>query len=73
MCNVLADAVRDTAGEAGRQLLNAKAAKKVARKAARRGQPGLVEGVASVEASAVPVPVPALHRESKELHDEPVR
>ncbi len=34
-CNLLADAVRDTAGEAGRQLLNAQAAKKADTKAAR--------------------------------------
>jgi peptide/nickel transport system permease protein len=34
-CNLFADAVRDTAGESGRQLLNAQAAKKADRKAAR--------------------------------------
>ena len=34
-CNLFADAVRDTAGESGRQLLNAKAAKKADKKAAR--------------------------------------
>jgi len=40
-CNLLADAVRDTAGEAGRQLLNSQAAKKADKKAARlrRGKP----------------------------------
>jgi peptide/nickel transport system permease protein len=40
-CNLFADAVRDTAGEAGRQLLSAKAAKKADKKAARleRGNP----------------------------------
>jgi peptide/nickel transport system permease protein len=40
-CNLFADAVRDTAGEAGRQLLSAKAAKKAGKKAARleRGNP----------------------------------
>ena len=35
-CNLFADAVRDTAGESGRQLLNAQAAKKADKKAARR-------------------------------------
>ena len=34
-CNLFADAVRDTAGESGRQLLNAQAAKKADKKAAR--------------------------------------
>jgi peptide/nickel transport system permease protein len=34
-CNLLADAVRDTAGEAGRQLLRGQAAKKADKKAAR--------------------------------------
>jgi peptide/nickel transport system permease protein len=34
-CNLFADAVRDTAGESGRQLLNAQAAKKADKRAAR--------------------------------------
>jgi peptide/nickel transport system permease protein len=34
-CNLLADAVRDTAGEAGRQLLNARAAKKAGKRGVR--------------------------------------
>ena len=37
-CNLFADAVRDTAGESGRQLLNAQAAKKADKKAARLGR-----------------------------------
>jgi peptide/nickel transport system permease protein len=41
-CNLFADAVRDTAGESGRQLLNAQAAKKAARKAARGKRRGSV-------------------------------
>jgi peptide/nickel transport system permease protein len=35
-CNLFADAVRDTAGEAGRQLLNAQAAKKADKKADKK-------------------------------------
>jgi peptide/nickel transport system permease protein len=55
-CNLLADAVRDTAGEAGRQLLNAKAAKKADRKAARleRGNPP----APAAAPSTTPAPVP---------------
>jgi peptide/nickel transport system permease protein len=37
-CNLFADAVRDTAGESGRQLLNAQAARKADKKAARLGR-----------------------------------
>jgi peptide/nickel transport system permease protein len=56
-CNLLADAVRDTSGEAGRQLLNAKAAKKAAKKAGRaqgrgpaaRSEPGLLRTAADLE------------------------
>ena len=50
-CNLLADAVRDTAGESGRQLLTAQAAKKADKNAARlerrhpavRAEPGLAD------------------------------
>jgi peptide/nickel transport system permease protein len=57
-CNLLADAVRDTAGEAGRQLLNAKAAKKADRKAARleRGNPPAPAAAGTPNTTPVPVP-----------------
>jgi peptide/nickel transport system permease protein len=56
-CNLLADAVRDTAGEAGRQLLSAQAAKKAGKKAARleRGNPP--PPAASGTANTTPAPV----------------
>jgi peptide/nickel transport system permease protein len=52
-CNLLADAVRDTSGEAGRQLLNAREAKKAGRKAARRERrnPGVVPAAAGTPGS----------------------
>ncbi len=39
-CNLFADAVRDVSGEAGRQLLNARDAKKAARSRRRAGLVG---------------------------------
>ena len=56
-CNLFADAVRDTAGESGRQLLNAQAAKKAARKAARgkrRGSVPLAPDMAHGELEILP-------------------
>ena len=57
-CNLLADAVRDTAGEAGRQLLSAQAAKKADKKAARlerRSAPSPAEpGPANTTPARVP-------------------
>jgi peptide/nickel transport system permease protein len=57
-CNLFADAVRDTAGESGRQLLNAQAAKKADKKAARRARssspaPASADTANSTPASAV--------------------
>ena len=56
-CNLLADAVRDTAGEAGRQLLNARAANKAGKRGARfeRGNPPTP--AASGTANTTPAPV----------------
>jgi peptide/nickel transport system permease protein len=56
-CNLLADAVRDTAGEAGRQLLNARAAKKAGKRGAglERGNPPTP--AASGTANITPAPV----------------
>jgi peptide/nickel transport system permease protein len=56
-CNLLADAVRDTAGEAGRQLLNARAAKKVGKRGVRleRNNPSIA--AASGTANTTPAPV----------------
>jgi peptide/nickel transport system permease protein len=56
-CNLLADAVRDTAGEAGRQLLNAQAAKKAGKRGARRERGNRPAPVASGTASTTPAPV----------------
>jgi peptide/nickel transport system permease protein len=57
-CNLLADAVRDTAGEAGRHLLNAKAAKKADRKAARLERGNSPVPAAADTPNTTPVPVP---------------
>ena len=56
-CNLLADAVRDTAGEAGRQLLNARAAKKARKRGVRleRGNPPIP--AAPPTANTTPAPV----------------
>jgi peptide/nickel transport system permease protein len=57
-CNLLADAVRDTAGEAGRQLLSAQAANKTDKRAARferRSAPVPAEpGPANITPALVP-------------------
>jgi peptide/nickel transport system permease protein len=63
-CNLFADAVRDTAGESGRQLLNAQAAKKADKKAARRERgnspaPGSSDAANSAPASRITADVPA--------------
>jgi ABC-type dipeptide/oligopeptide/nickel transport system ATPase component len=56
-CNLLADAVRDTAGEAGRQLLNARAAKKAGKRGARPERSNPPASVASGTANTTPAPV----------------
>ena len=56
-CNLLADAVRDTAGEAGRQLLNAREAKKGGTRAARAGR-GRDAGTAAIAPAAAGDPSP---------------
>jgi peptide/nickel transport system permease protein len=57
-CNLLADAVRDTAGEAGRQLLSARTAKKAGRKAARLERGNLRATAAAGTPNTTPAPVP---------------
>jgi peptide/nickel transport system permease protein len=57
-CNLLADAVRDTAGEAGRQLLSARAAKKTDKKGARLERRNHPAPAAPVPAGSTPAPVP---------------
>jgi peptide/nickel transport system permease protein len=56
-CNLLADAVRDTAGESGRQLLNARAAKKAGSRGARLGRSNPPAPAASGTANTTPAPV----------------
>jgi len=56
-CNLLADAVRDTAGESGRQLLNARAAKKAGKRDARVERGSRPAPAASGTASTTPAPV----------------
>jgi ABC-type dipeptide/oligopeptide/nickel transport system ATPase component/ABC-type dipeptide/oligopeptide/nickel transport system permease subunit len=56
-CNLLADAVRDTAGEAGRQLLNARAAKKAGKRGVRLERSNPPIPAASGTANTTPVPV----------------
>jgi peptide/nickel transport system permease protein len=56
-CNLFADAVRDTAGESGRQLLNAQAAKKADKKAARRGRGNSAAPAPADTAKSAPGPV----------------
>jgi peptide/nickel transport system ATP-binding protein len=58
-CNLLADAVRDTSGEAGRQLLRAKAANKAGRKAARLERRNSPAPAAPGTASTAPGPASA--------------
>jgi peptide/nickel transport system permease protein len=53
-CNLFADAVRDTAGESGRQLLNAQAAKKADKKAARRERSNSPAPASSDSANSAP-------------------
>jgi peptide/nickel transport system permease protein len=57
-CNLLADAVRDTAGEAGRQLISARTAKKAGRKAARLERGNLRAPAAAGTPNTTPAPVP---------------
>jgi peptide/nickel transport system permease protein len=56
-CNLFADAVRDTAGESGRQLLNAQAAKKADKKAARPERSNSPAPASSDTANSTPAPV----------------
>jgi peptide/nickel transport system permease protein len=56
-CNLFADAVRDTAGESGRQLLNAQAAKKADKKAARLERRNSPAPASSDTANSTPAPV----------------
>jgi peptide/nickel transport system permease protein len=56
-CNLFADAVRDTAGESGRQLLNAQAAKKADKKAARLERSNSPAPASSDTANSTPAPV----------------
>jgi peptide/nickel transport system permease protein len=56
-CNLFADAVRDTAGESGRQLLNAQAAKKADKKAARLARSNSRAPASSDTANSAPAPV----------------
>jgi peptide/nickel transport system permease protein len=56
-CNLFADAVRDTAGESGRQLLNAQAAKKADKKAARLERGNSPAPASSDTANSTPAPV----------------
>ena len=55
-CNLFADAVRDTAGESGRQLLNAQAAKKADKKAGRRERGNSPVPASSGTANSAPAP-----------------
>jgi peptide/nickel transport system permease protein len=59
-CNLFADAVRDTAGESGRQLLNAQAAKKADKKAARLGRGNSRAPAPAGTAKSAPAPVPGV-------------
>jgi peptide/nickel transport system permease protein len=56
-CNLFADAVRDTAGESGRQLLNAQAAKKADKKAARLARSNSPAPASSDAANSTPASV----------------
>ena len=56
-CNLLADAVRDTAGEAGRQLLNARAAKKAGKRGAGLERGSQPSPAAPGTANTTPAPV----------------
>jgi peptide/nickel transport system permease protein len=56
-CNLLADAVRDTAGEAGRQLLNARAAKKAGKRGARLERGSQPSPAAPGTVNTAPAPV----------------
>jgi peptide/nickel transport system permease protein len=56
-CNLFADAVRDTAGESGRQLLNAQAAKKADKKAARLHRSNSPAPASSDDANSTPASV----------------
>jgi peptide/nickel transport system permease protein len=66
-CNLFADAVRDTAGEAGRQLLNAQAAKKADKKAARLGRGNSPAPAPADTAKSAPAPVPGVSDTSTDV------
>jgi peptide/nickel transport system permease protein len=55
-CNLLADAVRDTAGESGRQLLSARDAQKADKKAARLERRGSPAAAGTLSTAAVLAP-----------------
>jgi peptide/nickel transport system permease protein len=57
-CNLLADAVRDTAGEAGRQLLSARDAQKADKKAARLERRSAPAPAEPGPANTTPAPAP---------------
>jgi peptide/nickel transport system permease protein len=69
-CNLFADAVRDTAGESGRQLLNAQAAKKADKKAARLERSSSSAPASSDTANSTPGSV-AGAREPRHPADQP--